>query len=81
MNPDLIVTQAGEAVRAGLSPERAIAMLTINPARIIGLEERIGSIEPGKDADVVLFSGMPAVDTAAQAMVTIVNGEIAWQRA
>ena len=80
MNPDLIVTQAGEAVRAGLPPERAVAMLTINPARIIGLEERIGSIEPGKDADVVLFSGMPTVDTAAQAMVTIVNGEITWQR-
>lgn len=80
MNPDLIVTQAGEAVRAGLTPEKAIEMLTINPARIIGLEGRIGSIEPGKDGDVVLFSGMPAVDTAAQAMFTVVNGEIAWQR-
>ena len=80
MNPDLIVTQAGEAVRAGLAPEKAVEMLTINPARIIGLEGRIGSIEPGKDGDVVLFSGMPAVDTAAQAMFTVINGEIAWQR-
>ena len=80
MNPDLIVTQAGEVVRAGLEPEKAIAMLTINPAKIIGLADRIGSIEEGKDADVVLFSGMPAVDTAAQAMYTVVNGEIAWQR-
>ena len=79
MNPDLIVTQAGEAVRFGLSPERAIAMLTINPARIMGVADRVGSIEVGKDADIALFSGMPTVDTRASVVMTLVGGEIAYK--
>lgn len=79
MNPDLIVCQAGELVRFGMDQQKALQMLTINPAKILGLEDRIGSLEKGKDADVVLFRGEPAIDTAAQVVCTIVNGEIAYQ--
>lgn len=79
MNPDLIVSQAGELVRFGMGQEKAIEMITINGAKIIGLQERIGSIEPGKDADIVLFWGSPAVDTNARAVYTIVNGQIAYK--
>lgn len=50
-------------------------MLTINPANIVGLGGRIGSLEVGKDADVALFKGIPALDIAARCVRTIVNGK------
>lgn len=75
MNPEMIVAQAGEAVRMGTPHERALRMLTINPANIAGLGGRIGSLEVGKDADVALFKGIPALDIAARCVRTIVNGK------
>ena len=79
-NPDMIVVQAGEVVRAGGRIERVINMLTINAARIMGVDDRIGSLEPGKDADIALFRGTPALDTNARVEHTIVNGEVVWSR-
>ena len=43
----------------GLSPEDALAMITIEPAKMLGIEDRVGSIEPGKDADLAFFDGDP----------------------
>lgn len=80
LSPDIIVAQAGEAVRYGLDIESAINMLTINPAKILGLEDRIGSIEEGKDADLVIFDKMPALDTDAKVVYTIINGEIVYKK-
>ena len=71
--------QAGEVVRYGADVERAIAMLTINPAKTIGCDQRIGSLEIGKDADIALFNGMPTLDPAAGVVMTLVDGEIAYQ--
>jgi imidazolonepropionase-like amidohydrolase len=51
--------QASFAVREGLDREVALAALTIEPARILGVDDRIGSLEPGKDADFCLWSGDP----------------------
>jgi imidazolonepropionase-like amidohydrolase len=51
--------EAGKMLRAGVSEEDALALVTINPARIFRLDERIGSLEPGKDADFVIWSGHP----------------------
>ena len=48
---------AGIAVRGGLSREEAIRAITINPARFCDIDDRVGSIEPGKDADITAFRG------------------------
>jgi imidazolonepropionase-like amidohydrolase len=50
---------AGNAVAHGLPHEAALEALTINPARMFGVADRIGSLEPGKDADLVVWSGDP----------------------
>ncbi|MEA2003242.1 MAG: amidohydrolase [Actinomycetota bacterium] len=47
------------AIREGLPQDRALETVTINPARILGVADRVGSIEPGKDADFILFDGDP----------------------
>jgi len=51
--------QAAVAMRYGARESDILRMLTINPARILGLEDRIGSIEPGKSADLVVWSDHP----------------------
>lgn len=69
----VLLFEAGVASAYGLPLEATIASITINPARILGLEKRIGSLEPGKDADVVLFDGDPFEYTTHVCGV-IVNG-------
>ena len=64
---------AGLAVKAGMDPFQALQAITINPARHIGMDSRIGSLEAGKDADIVLTDGDPLVsDTVVKAV--FVNG-------
>lgn len=50
---------AAMAVRGGMSEEDALAAITLNPAKILGIEDRVGSIAPGKDADLVIFKAHP----------------------
>ncbi len=50
---------AAMAVKGGLTPEAALAAITINPAQIAGIGGRVGSLAPGKDADVVVTTGHP----------------------
>lgn len=78
-NPWMILAQAGEAVRFGCPADRVLRMITINAAAILGCEDRIGSLEPGKDADLVLFDKNPVVYTSAKVKMTLVDGEIVYQ--
>jgi imidazolonepropionase-like amidohydrolase len=55
----LLIVQASLAVREGLDRDTALAAVTINPARILGVADRLGSLAPGKDADLVIWSGDP----------------------
>ncbi len=55
----VILYEAGVAVANGLSTEQGLATITTNAAKIIGADKRVGSLEKGKDADVVLFDGDP----------------------
>lgn len=55
----IVLYEAAIAVANGLSFDDGLAALTLNPARILGISKKVGSIEPGKDADLVLFDGDP----------------------
>jgi imidazolonepropionase-like amidohydrolase len=67
-------TEAAKAVKyGGLTPEEALALVTINPAKQLQLGDRLGSLEPGKDADFVIWSAAP-LSTAARAEQTWVDG-------
>ena len=70
---------AGLAVNAGLDEEEAWKAITINPANQTGIGDRVGSLEPGKDGDVVIWTADPMHELGAEAAVTIVNGKIVYQ--
>ena len=55
----IILFEAGQAMVHGLSFDDALKTITLNPAKLLGIENRVGSIEKGKDADLVLFNGDP----------------------
>ena len=67
---------AGLAHNAGLDAEEAWKAITINPATQIGIADRVGSLEAGKDADVVIWTGDPLTVLGAEAYVTVINGKI-----
>jgi imidazolonepropionase-like amidohydrolase len=71
---NFLVHQATLSVKEGLDPVTALRSITINPARVLGLAERIGSLEPGKDADVVLWSGDP-LDVMQRALTVWIGGK------
>jgi imidazolonepropionase-like amidohydrolase len=54
-----LIHQATLAVKEGLDPVTALRAVTINPARIIGVDDRLGSLTAGKDANLVIWSGDP----------------------
>ena len=66
---------AAIAVREGLPEEAALRSITINPAKIVGIDDRLGSLEEGKDADIAVFSGHP-LDFRSRCLLTLINGEI-----
>lgn len=66
------------AVDQGVEPEEALKALTLNSARVMGIDDRVGSLEKGKDADVVVLSG-PPFDAATRVRAVIVNGSIGWK--
>ena len=62
---------AGLAVKAGMDPFQALQAITINPARHIGVDDRVGSLEAGKDADIVLTDGDPMVSSTVVRYVVL----------
>lgn len=70
---------AGLAARSGLDMEEAWRAITINPAVATGISDRVGSLEPGKDGDVVIWTADPLTAVGSEAYTTIVNGKIVYQ--
>lgn len=67
--------QAAMAVRLGLDPQAALRGMTIHSARAVGIEDRVGSLEKGKDADIVVWTGDP-FDIRNYVSQVLVNGKI-----
>ena len=72
---------AGMAASAGLDMEEAWRTITINPATALGIEDRVGSLEEGKDADIVIWTANPLTTIGAESYITIIDGNIAYQQA
>ncbi|MFD2466114.1 amidohydrolase [Amycolatopsis silviterrae] len=71
---NFLVYQAALAVKDGLDPETALKALTLHPAQMLGLDDRVGTLTPGLDADVVVWSGDP-LDVMNRAMRVFVRGQ------
>src|SRR5258705_9361460 len=63
----------------GLTQEQALKLVTINPAKMLHVDDRVGSLKVGKDADVVLWSDNP-LSIYAKSLYTIVDGTVYFDR-
>ena len=69
---------AGLAVKYGLPMEEGLKAITIYPARICRVDDRVGSLKKGKDADIAIFSGNP-LEIFTKTLYTIIDGEIIYE--
>ena len=74
-NASNLSRQAGFAMRGGLGLNEALASVTIHPARILGIDDRVGSVASGMDADLVLWSGTP-FESTSRVVGVMVSGEL-----
>jgi imidazolonepropionase-like amidohydrolase len=74
----LLIVQAALAVREGLDRETALRAVTITPARIMRVADRIGSLEAGKDADVTVWSGDP-LDVMSRVEAAFIGGRLVYR--
>ncbi len=73
--------EAAKTIRyGGATQDEALRMITLNPAWIIGVDDRVGSIEVGKDADLVVWNSHP-LSSYALADVVLIDGEVYFNRA
>lgn len=70
----------GLCVKQGLSMEDGFKALTINAAKICGISERVGSLEPGKDADIAIFDDNP-MKIFTRTLMTLIDGKIVYRDA
>lgn len=68
---------AGIAVKHGLSVEDGLKAITINAARICRVDDRVGSLKKGKDADIAIFTGNP-MEVFTKTLYTIINGQVVY---
>ncbi len=71
--------QAGICVAEGLPEYEAMKAITANAAKMIGLEDKLGSLAEGKDADVVMYEGDP-LDCRSKVALTVINGDVVFER-
>ncbi|HEY5884224.1 MAG TPA: amidohydrolase family protein [Pyrinomonadaceae bacterium] len=76
----IVLFEAAAARSNGLSQEEALAIVTTDAAKILGVDNRVGSLESGKDADVVLFDGDP-FEYTSHVTAVIINGKVVSQEA
>jgi imidazolonepropionase-like amidohydrolase len=74
-----LALNAALAVQQGMDETEALKAITINPAEIIGVADRVGSLEPGKDADVVIYSGHP-FDYRTVPELVLIDGQVQYRK-
>lgn len=74
-----IALAAAMAVANGMDKDMALRAVTLTPAEILGVADRIGSLEVGKDADIVILSGHP-LDTFSQVEMVLIEGKTVFER-
>ena len=79
MNVELSMVQMTLMVKKGLNPMTALEAVTINAARACGLEDRVGSLEPGKDADIVIWDGDP-FNFYTSAATVLIEGNVVYEK-
>ena len=72
-----LIFQATMAVRLGLPEDVALRGVTITPAQAVLIDDRLGSLEPGKDADIVIWTGNP-LDVRNYVTLVIINGKVVY---
>jgi imidazolonepropionase-like amidohydrolase len=75
----VLLFEAAVAAANGLGGDRALEAATMGAARILGIADRVGSLEPGKDADLVIFDGDP-FEYTSHVEAVLVNGEVTYRR-
>ncbi|MBR5817666.1 MAG: amidohydrolase [Clostridia bacterium] len=70
---------AGMAIKAGLPYDEAWKAITINPATLTGIGDRVGSLEVGKDGDVVIWQADPLREISAEPLVTVIDGKVVYR--
>jgi imidazolonepropionase-like amidohydrolase len=75
----VLLFEAAIAAANGLGSDRALEAATLGAARILGIADRVGSLEPGKDADLALFDGDP-FEYTSHVEAVLVNGEVTYRR-
>lgn len=71
---------AGMAARAGMDMEEAWKAITINPAESTGIADRVGSLEPGKDGDLVIWNDDPLTTIGGSAWMTVIDGKVVFSQ-
>jgi imidazolonepropionase-like amidohydrolase len=71
----VVLFEAAVAAANGMTPRDAMATITIDAARVLGLDARIGSLEKGKDADIAMYDGDP-FEYSSHCTGTIINGKV-----
>ena len=74
----VVLFEAAMAAGWGLPPDQALASITIDAARILGVERRVGSLEAGKDGDLALFDGDP-LEYVSHVCAVVMDGDVVEQ--
>ena len=72
---------AGLAANAGLGIDEAWRAITVNPAKALGISDRLGTLEKGKDADIVIWTADPLTQIGGEAYIAIIDGKIVHSKA
>lgn len=79
MHLETLPLVVGACMKEGLPEDEAFKSVTIHAAEILGIDDRVGSLAPGKDADIVIFDGHPFASALSRCVMTMIDGDIQYR--